>query len=189
MANTAGNVPRSASANHHANANGPSAFGRTLKNFHSLRSVSRLIMEMLISSCYTLARVSWIMRLFAALLLMSAALSAQSKFEVKWDKPLDGRVLLILSAADKPEPRMAVSEGLDTQQIFGADVDSARTAIIDGATLGYPRDTLSQIPAGDYTVQAVLNIYETFHRSDGHTVKLPMDQGEGQHWNRKPGNL
>ncbi|MGA3204861.1 MAG: alpha/beta hydrolase-fold protein [Bryobacteraceae bacterium] len=129
------------------------------------------------------------MRLFAALFLVSAALSAQSKFEIKWEKPLDGRVLLILSAADKPEPRMAVSEGLDTQQIFGADVESARAAIIDGATLGYPRDTLSQIPAGDYTVQAVLNIYETFHRSDGHTVKLPMDQGEGQHWNRKPGNL
>ena len=38
-------------------------------------------------------------------------------------------------------------------------------------------------------MQAVLNIYETFHRSDGRTLKLPMDQGEGQHWNRKPGNL
>ena len=23
----------------------------------------------------------------------------------------------------------------------------------------------------------------------GATLKLPMDQGEGQHWNRKPGNL
>jgi hypothetical protein len=38
-------------------------------------------------------------------------------------------------------------------------------------------------------VQAVLNVYQTFHRADGHTVKLPMDEGEGQHWNRKPGNL
>ena len=46
-----------------------------------------------------------------------------------------------------------------------------------------------QVPAGDYYVQAVLNIYETFHRADGRTLKLPMDQGEGQHWNRKPGNL
>src|SRR5262249_21928250 len=24
---------------------------------------------------------------------------------------------------------------------------------------------------------------------DGHTVKLPMDRGEGQHWNLAPGNL
>ena len=42
---------------------------------------------------------------------------------------------------------------------------------------------------GEYTVQAVLNVYETFHRSDGSTVKLHMDQGEGQHWNISPGNL
>ena len=45
------------------------------------------------------------------------------------------------------------------------------------------------MPAGDYTVQAVLNVYETFHRSDGKTVKLPPDMGEGQHWNIAPGNL
>ena len=51
------------------------------------------------------------------------------------------------------------------------------------------RARLDQMPAGEYYVQAVLNVYETFHRSDGHMVKLPMDQGEGQHWNRKPGNL
>jgi hypothetical protein len=35
----------------------------------------------------------------------------------------------------------------------------------------------------------VLHRYETFHRSDGHTVKLPRDRGEGQHWNLAPGNL
>src|SRR6202012_5770528 len=34
-----------------------------------------------------------------------------------------------------------------------------------------------------------LNKYETFRRSDGKTVKLHMDQGEGQHWNISPGNL
>jgi hypothetical protein len=73
-------------------------------------------------------------------------------------------------------------------------VTAGRAVVIDGATPGYPRDSLSQIPAGDYYVQAVLNIYETFHRASGasaggRTLKLPMDQGEGQHWNRKPGNL
>jgi hypothetical protein len=45
------------------------------------------------------------------------------------------------------------------------------------------------IPAGKYRVQALLHKYETFHRADGHTVKLPMDRGEGQQWNRAPGNL
>src|SRR5438876_9392502 len=42
---------------------------------------------------------------------------------------------------------------------------------------------------GKYFVQALLHRYETFHRADGHTVKLPMDRGEGQHWNLAPGNL
>ncbi len=133
------------------------------------------------------------MRLTAALLLLSAALFGESKsparFEISWAKPLDGRLLLIFSATANPEPRLAVNEGLGTQQIFGADVISAKTVVIDGGALGYPRDNFSQIPAGDYQVQAVLNIYETFHRADGRTLKLPMDQGEGQHWNRKPGNL
>ena len=39
------------------------------------------------------------------------------------------------------------------------------------------------------TIQAVFHIYETFHRKDGHVVKLPMDRGEGQHWNQAPGNF
>ena len=34
------------------------------------------------------------------------------------------------------------------------------------------------LPIGKYNVQAVMNIYETFHRADGHTVKLHMDHGE-----------
>jgi hypothetical protein len=38
-------------------------------------------------------------------------------------------------------------------------------------------------------VQALLHKYETFHRGDVHTVKMPMDRGEGQQWNRAPGNL
>jgi hypothetical protein len=45
--------------------------------------------------------------------------------------------------------------------------------------LGYPIHSLKDVPPGDYTVQAVLNKYETFHRADGKTVKMHMDQGEG----------
>ena len=63
----------------------------------------------------------------------------------------------------------------------------AALAIIDGGVLGYPRKSLADIPPGEYFVQAVLHRYETFHRADGHTVKLPMDRGEGQHWNQAPG--
>jgi len=35
----------------------------------------------------------------------------------------------------------------------------------------------------------VLNVYETFHRCDGKTVKLAPDRSEGKHWNLAPGNL
>ena len=79
-----------------------------------------------------------------------------------------------------------------TQQVFGVDVDALAPGgevTFDASVLGYPRESLNDIPAGTYTVQALLHKYETFTRADGHTVKLPMDRGEGQQWNRAPGNL
>ena len=41
MANVAGSAPRSRRASHHASARPGAAFNRTLKNFHSLRSLTR----------------------------------------------------------------------------------------------------------------------------------------------------
>ena len=38
-------------------------------------------------------------------------------------------------------------------------------------------------------MQALIHKYETFKRADGHTVKMPMDRGEGQQWARAPGNV
>src|SRR2546425_10581264 len=105
---------------------------------------------------------------------------------------LDGRVLLLVSNDTSQEPRFQISEGPKTQLVFGIDVDGLKPggpATIDASVLGYPRDSFQDVPAGKYTRQAVLHRYETFHRADGHTVKLPMDRGEGQQWNRAPGNL
>ena len=132
-------------------------------------------------------------RFSLTLLLFAAALPAQVKspikFEISWAKPMDGHVVLVIANNNRQEPRQQVSEGLTTQQMFGVDVDGARSVTIDGGAIGYPRASFDQVPAGEYYVQAVLNVYETFHRADGHTVKLPMDQGEGQQWARKPGNI
>lgn len=108
------------------------------------------------------------------------------------ETPVDGRVLLVISTKKEPEPRMQVGESLDTAQFFGTDAEGlapGQPAVIDESAQGYPRDSLRDVPDGDYYVQAMLNVYETFHRSDGHVVKLHMDQGEGQHWNLSPGNL
>ena len=105
---------------------------------------------------------------------------------------LDGRVLLLISKDPKQEPRFQINEDLTTQQVFGVDVDGLKPeqeAIVDAAAVGYPVRYLSDLKPGEYWVQALLHRYETFKRSDGHTVKLPMDRGEGQQWNRAPGNL
>ncbi len=107
-------------------------------------------------------------------------------------EPLDGRLLLMISNDPGQEPRFQISDGSTTQLIFGIDVDAlapGEDAIFDAGVLGYPVDSLMDIPSGRYWVQALLHEYETFHRADGHVVKLPMDRGEGQHWNRAPGNL
>jgi hypothetical protein len=106
--------------------------------------------------------------------------------------PLDGRVFIVFSV-NQNNPRMGVvEEEVESAQVFGADVDGlapGQSATIPLDAIGYPARTLADIPPGDYWVQGVLNKYTTFRRSDGHTVKLPMDEGEGQHWNSKPGNF
>ncbi len=119
-------------------------------------------------------------------------------------EPITGRVFVILSrdiahcgpadavaATTEPcEPRLQVSRiGVP---FFGRDVDSLKpgdSAAIDNSDLGSPLAHLSDIPAGDYYVQAVVNVYSEFHRADGHTVWMHDDQWEGQRWQRSPGNL
>lgn len=104
----------------------------------------------------------------------------------------DGRLLVLLSTNDKAEPRFQVNDGLSTQLIFGIDVEGMKPGdeiIVDEKAFGFPIQSIKDIPAGDYHVQALINRYETFTLKTGHTVKLPPDQGEGQQWNRKPGNF
>ncbi|HET7113651.1 MAG TPA: hypothetical protein VFI57_08410 [Pyrinomonadaceae bacterium] len=123
--------------------------------------------------------------------------TATQRFEISFPEtaskdPLDGRLLLLISTNNTQEPRLQISEDLATQQVFGVNVDAwkpGQAMVVDQSAFGYPRRSLADVPAGEYWVQALLHRYETFHRSDGHTVKLPMDRGEGQQWSRAPGNL
>lgn len=108
------------------------------------------------------------------------------------DTTFDGRLLILLSSNDKNEPRFQINDGLSTQLVFGLDVEGwapGQTITVDQAAYGYPIQELKDVPKGEYTVQALLHKYETFKRGDGHTVKMPMDRGEGQQWNRAPGNI
>lgn len=108
--------------------------------------------------------------------------------------PLDGRVLLFISDDGRTEPRTQTDQyrANSTRPIFGVDVDGLKPAqdvVVDDKIVGWPARSLKDIPPGDYWVQALFSRYETFHRADGHTVKMPMDQGEGQRWAVKPGNF
>lgn len=108
------------------------------------------------------------------------------------DSVLDGRLLLMISTNDEAEPRFQISDGPGTQQVYGIDVENwakGQSQVFDAESFGYPIRSLSDLPSGEYTVQILLHKYETFQRGDGHTVKMPMDRGEGQQWNRAPGNL
>ena len=105
---------------------------------------------------------------------------------------LDGRLLLILSKDDEREPRFQVRPGIRAVQMFGMNIDGVepgQAMIIDESVFGYPHDSLTDLPAGEYFVQALLHKYDTFELANGKTVKLPMDQGEGQQWESSSGNL
>ena len=132
-----------------------------------------------------------------ALLVPLSGLAQELRFAVSFSArasatPLDGRLLLMLSNDPSREPRFQIADGPATQIAFGIDVDGlapGEEAVFDGGVRGWPIDSIDDIPPGRYRVQALLHKYETFHRADGHVVKLPMDRGEGQQWNRAPGNL
>jgi hypothetical protein len=135
-------------------------------------------------------------KLLYLLLLISCCAGAQT-FRVHIDgalnePELDGRLLLLLSKNDKAEPRFQINDAAGTQLIFGTDVEGWKpgtTQLIDVQAIGYPLERLKDVPAGDYYVQVLLHKYETFHLRTGQIVKLPMDRGEGQHWNIAPGNI
>src|SRR6056297_190982 len=132
-------------------------------------------------------------------LLISCEATERSKFSiaVSFDEAVspeskDGRLLLMLSSDDSKEPRFQISEGLHTQLVFGMNVENmapGESITFDESVFGYPYPSLENVPPGEYNAQALLHVYETFNLSTGHTVKLPMDNGEGQHWNTSPGNL
>lgn len=113
-------------------------------------------------------------------------------FENYPENEFTGRLLLLLSTNDEREPRFQVGYDHNTQLVFGMNIEDVQgidQVSFNENNFGYPYESLANIPPGEYTVQVVLNRYETFDLSTGHTVKLPMDRGEGQQWNRKPGNL
>jgi hypothetical protein len=133
----------------------------------------------------------------AAFLLLPAGAQAEEKLEISFPAAahagaITGRAFVMIAKKDTPEPRLLAFGWWDSGALYGVDVSELKpeqAAVIDASTFGVPMHSLRDIPAGDYYVQAVMNIYTEYHRADGHTVWLHMDQWEGQHFNHSPGNL
>ncbi|HWZ85552.1 MAG TPA: hypothetical protein VN032_05075, partial [Thermoanaerobaculia bacterium] len=138
--------------------------------------------------------------LISSLALPGALAAAGVRFELSFPEsvrrePADGRVFVIVSRKLDAEPRFQIGKNggqYASTPFFGEDVQGLKPgqqAILEGRSVGYPVERLSELPAGDYYVQGMLNVYTTFRRGDGHVVKLHMDQWEGQNFPVSPGNL
>jgi hypothetical protein len=123
--------------------------------------------------------------------------TAPPRFEISFpasahDGPITGRVFLAVTRDSAPPPIANAGSFTNSTPLFGLDVDAlapGQPAVIDASTPGYPTRSLTDLPAGDYWVQAVMNVYTEFHRADGHTIWAHMDQWEGQNFTTSPGNL
>jgi hypothetical protein len=119
------------------------------------------------------------------------------RFEISFaagarSEPVTGRVYVAISRESTTERPPIHQVGPTGVPLFGHNVEDLRpgqAAVLDDADFGHPIQSLRDLPAGEYWVQAFVNVYTKFARADGHTVWLHMDQWEGQQWNRSPGNL
>jgi len=106
---------------------------------------------------------------------------------------LTGRVFVIASTLGGTSLLSRMNSATSPQPFFGMDVSgwtpgTTRTLGQPGV-YGYPLETPLNLPPGDYYVQAFLNVYTQFTRSDGSVVWLHMPCGDGQSPTSSPGNL
>lgn len=75
--------------------------------------------------------------------------------------PQNGRLFVIASRNQHPEPRMTAGRtGMDAPPVFGRDIAGFAPGVIgviDQKSVAFPIETLAAIPAGDYYVQAVFD--------------------------------
>ena len=128
------------------------------------------------------------------LLALGATAAPATQFRVTMDAaahgaPVTGRLVLALSRRESPEPRYLIAP--DAIPIFAVDVNQlapGQQATIGPEAIGHPVDSIAQLPPGEYYAQAVMNVYQEFHRSDGHNVWLHFDM-DGLPFQLSPGNL
>ena len=75
--------------------------------------------------------------------------------------PQNGRLFVMLSPRGMPEPRLTVGNtGTDAPPVFARDVSGfapGSPGVIDNRAAGFPVESMAQLAAGDYFVQAVFD--------------------------------
>lgn len=105
--------------------------------------------------------------------------------------PLTGRVYVIVTKDAQPDPRLQVLSPESSPPFFGRDVRGLRPgepAVVGASAIGYPIANISELPPGDYDVEAVASVYAEYHRANGHTIWAPVQWGP-QLPTYQPGNL
>jgi hypothetical protein len=101
-------------------------------------------------------------------------------------------VYVLMTTVDDPEPRLQRVGWGSIQPFFGLDVydwngdDPVR---FDATVAGYPYASLADVPPGRYRVQAIMDVYDLYQRSDGHALWLPRVEWEGRVFTKTPGNF
>ncbi len=189
--NTGSSIGDTEELDAHAGARDSAALGRGLC-YRERMTIPRAVLLLLIFPLSAFAQSS-----SAAQAGTAGPTPAPTRFEVSFPvsahaQPITGRVLVFITRREQPEPRRQAGNWFQETPFCGADFSQltpGAPAVIDAATLCYPLRSLRELPAGDYYVQALVNVYTEFHRADGHTIWAHMDQWEGQQFNISPGNL
>jgi hypothetical protein len=108
---------------------------------------------------------NFVLLTLAAILPSAASGNGKTSFQISYPAsahagPLTGRAYIMISRANEKEPRLSV--GRTGVPVFGRDFEGVAPGepiTIDSDDLGSPVDSLADIPAEDYYVQAVINIY------------------------------
>ena len=144
-----------------------------------------------------LSYATGVLALYFSLLFNACQPAPKPMFEVSFSADLekaafDGRLLVMITKDTVTEPRFQINDSKDTGILVGKNVaqwTADKKEYIYASDLAYPLNTIGELASGTYYVQALLHKYDTFQLANGHTVQLPMDQGEGQHWNTSPKNI
>ncbi|KAF7197609.1 hypothetical protein HII31_01112, partial [Pseudocercospora fuligena] len=115
------------------------------------------------------------------------------------DEPIDGHVQLLF-APKGMDPLNDTDVTSSPNKFFGQGVfnfSSSGNVTLSGGSgsntrlgvYGWPNVSLSEVEAGEYTLQAFLNHYETVKRSDGSTISIRFPCGDGTPPIDGPGSL